>query len=25
MADNPAKLVFDDQILGKRSIAVLWQ
>ena len=24
MADKPAKLVFDDQILGKRSVAFLW-
>jgi 4,5-DOPA dioxygenase extradiol len=24
MADNPGKLVFDDQILGKRSVAFLW-
>jgi 4,5-DOPA dioxygenase extradiol len=24
MADKPAKLVFDDQILGKRGIAFLW-
>jgi 4,5-DOPA dioxygenase extradiol len=24
MADQPAKVVFDDQILGKRSVAFLW-
>ena len=24
MADKPAKLVFDDQILGKRAVAFLW-
>ena len=24
MADKPAKLIFDDQILGKRSVAFLW-
>jgi 4,5-DOPA dioxygenase extradiol len=24
MADKPAKLIFDDQILGKRGIAFLW-
>ena len=24
MADTPAKVVFDDQILGKRSVAFLW-
>jgi len=24
MADKPSKLVFDDQILGKRSVAFLW-
>lgn len=24
MADQPAKLVFDDKILGKRSVAFLW-
>jgi 4,5-DOPA dioxygenase extradiol len=24
MADKPAKLVFDDKILGKRSVAFLW-
>ena len=24
LADKPAKLVFDDQILGKRSVAFLW-
>lgn len=24
MADTPAKLIFDDQILGKRSVAFLW-
>jgi 4,5-DOPA dioxygenase extradiol len=24
MADSPAKLIFDDQILGKRSVAFLW-
>lgn len=24
MADSPAKLVFDDQILGKRGVAFLW-
>jgi len=24
MADKPAKLVFDDRILGKRSVAFLW-
>lgn len=24
MADKPAKLVFDDQILGKRGVAFLW-
>ena len=24
MADMPAKLIFDDQILGKRSVAFLW-
>jgi len=24
MADKPARLVFDDQILGKRSLAFLW-
>jgi 4,5-DOPA dioxygenase extradiol len=24
MADRPAKLIFDDQILGKRSVAFLW-
>jgi 4,5-DOPA dioxygenase extradiol len=24
MADNPAQLVFDDQILGKRAVAFLW-
>ncbi|MRS04820.1 dioxygenase [bacterium] len=25
MADKPARLVFDDTILGKRSVAFLWQ
>jgi len=25
MADRPGKLVFDDQIFGKRSVAFLWQ
>jgi 4,5-DOPA dioxygenase extradiol len=25
MADSPAKLVFDDKILGKRSVAFLWR
>jgi len=25
MADKPAKLIFDDQILGKRGVAFLWQ
>jgi aromatic ring-opening dioxygenase catalytic subunit (LigB family) len=24
MADKPAKLIFDDQILGKRCVAFLW-
>ncbi len=24
MADKPAKLIFDDQILGKRGVAFLW-
>ena len=24
MADRPARLIFDDQILGKRSVAFLW-
>jgi 4,5-DOPA dioxygenase extradiol len=24
LADKPAKLIFDDQILGKRSVAFLW-
>lgn len=24
MAEEPAKLIFDDQILGKRSVAFLW-
>jgi len=24
MADKPAKLIFDDYILGKRGIAFLW-
>jgi 4,5-DOPA dioxygenase extradiol len=24
MADRPAKLIFDDQILGKRAVAFLW-
>jgi 4,5-DOPA dioxygenase extradiol len=24
MADKPARLIFDDQILGKRSVAFLW-
>jgi len=24
MADRPAKLVFDDYILGKRAVAFLW-
>ncbi len=24
MADNPAKLIFDDHILGKRGVAFLW-
>lgn len=24
MADEPARLIFDDQILGKRSVAFLW-
>jgi len=24
LADGPAKLIFDDQILGKRSVAFLW-
>jgi len=24
MADKPAKLIFDDQILGKRAVAFLW-
>jgi 4,5-DOPA dioxygenase extradiol len=25
MADKPASVVFDDQILGKRGVAFLWQ
>jgi aromatic ring-opening dioxygenase catalytic subunit (LigB family) len=25
MADKPAKLIFDDRILGKRSVAFLWE
>jgi 4,5-DOPA dioxygenase extradiol len=24
MAETPAKLVFDDRILGKRSVGFLW-
>jgi len=24
MADKPAELIFDDMILGKRSVAFLW-
>ena len=24
MADQPARLIFDDQILGKRGVAFLW-
>ncbi len=24
MADRPARLVFNDQILGKRGVAFLW-
>jgi len=24
LADKPAKLIFDDKILGKRSVAFLW-
>jgi hypothetical protein len=24
MADKPAELIFNDQILGKRSVAFLW-